>query len=171
MTARTLTAALVLLASAPAFAQSASPNTASALDGVSLEVADLELFVAASAEQMTVGETATITVTVANRGDATAPDVQIAGPITSASIPEGLRLTAASSETGAFDPEKGLWYIGELVPGQEAALHIDFLVMAEGSYAFLSEVASAGIDDVDSTPYNGANHEDDIGSAGFSASR
>ncbi|GAB5535083.1 MAG: hypothetical protein Rubg2KO_13320 [Rubricoccaceae bacterium] len=171
MTVRTLIAALVLLASAPTFAQTASPNAAPAIQGASWETADLELFVAASAEQMTVGETVTITVTVANRGDATAPDVQVAGPITSASIPDGLRLTAASSETGAFDPEAGLWYIGELAPEQEAALHIDFLVTAEGSYAFLSEVASAGVDDVDSTPYNGANHEDDIGSAGFSASR
>ena len=138
---------------------------------IATEAADLELFVFTSAEQMTVGETVTVTVSIANRGEATAPDVQIAGPITTASIPAGLRLTAASSETGAFDPEKGLWYVGELAPEQEAALHLDFLVTAEGSYAFLSEVASAGIDDVDSTPYNGANHEDDIGSAGFSATR
>lgn len=156
------------MAAAPAFAQGTA-YTPSPLPAV--DAADLELFVFASAEQMTVGETATITVAIANRGEATAPDVQIAGPITSAAIPAGLRLTAASSETGAFDPEKGLWYVGELAPEQEATLHLDFLVTAEGDYAFLSEVASAGIDDVDSTPYNGANHEDDIGSAGFSARR
>ncbi|MEO0559847.1 MAG: DUF11 domain-containing protein [Bacteroidota bacterium] len=171
MTVRTLLVAFALLVSAPAFAQAPSPNAASDSEHASLEATDLELFLFASAEQMTVGQTATITVSIANRGDALAPDVQIAGPITAASMPEGLRLTAASSETGAFDLEEGLWYVGELAPGQEAALHIDFLVTAEGSYAFLSEVASAGIDDVDSTPYNGADHEDDIGSVGFSASR
>lgn len=188
MTARILFPALALLMAVPALAQGTSHLNASASPLAAhlaalraeatpisatpmAESADLELFVFASAEQMTVGETATITVSIANRGEATAPDVQIAGPITAAAVPAGLRLTAASSETGAFDPEVGLWYVGELAPGQEATLHLDFLVVAEGSYAFLSEVASAGIDDIDSTPYNGADHEDDIGSAGFSASR
>lgn len=190
MTARILTAFLALLVSVPAVAQTAALNAApsplaarmAALraeatpapapdSSATAAAADLELFVASSADQMTVGETVTITVSIANRGEALAPDVQVAGPITAASMPAGLRLTAASSETGAFDAEKGLWYVGALAPQQEAMLHIDFLVMAEGSYAFLSEVASAGIDDVDSTPYNGANYEDDIGSAGFSATR
>ena len=167
MTIRILTAALVLLASAPVVAQTAALNTApsplaarmAALRAeaspapdalVSVETADLELFVAASAEETSVGETVTITVTVANRGEGGAPDVQVAGPITTASLPAGLRLAAAASETGAFDAEKGLWYVGALAPQQEAVLHIDFVVTAEGSYAFLSEVASAGVDDIDS---------------------
>jgi len=195
MTVRILTASLVMLAVAPAYAQStASLNTApsplaaqlAALRGTAAEApaaqdsipvalsgvtADLELFVSTSVATIAVGETVTLSVTVANRGLATAPDVQVAGPISAASLPSGLTLAAASSETGAFDAEKGLWYVGELAPEQEAVLHIDFLVVSEGQYAFLSEVASAGIDDIDSTPYNGANGEDDIGSAGFSASR
>ena len=196
MTVRLFTAALALLAAAPAFAQrtadlnasptplaarlaalrgetSAAPSAAPAAAAARVApgaTADLELFVSTSAPTLSVGETVTVSVHVANRGLATAPDVQIAGPISAASLPSGLRLTAASSETGAFDADKGLWYIGELAPEQEAWLYIDFLVVTPGQYAFLSEVASAGIDDADSTPYNGADGEDDIGSAGFTAS-
>mgnify|MGYP001222945992 CR=1 FL=1 len=81
-------------------------------------------------------------------------------------IPAGL--TILSPDGGApdanFNPQTGLWTVGSVAPNGRAELQLFLRSLAPGSFPVVAEIMSATDTDVDSTPGNGNNGEDDIAS-------
>jgi uncharacterized repeat protein (TIGR01451 family) len=82
------------------------------------EQADLSIAIQASRSQLRGGETASVTVTMRNAGEASAQGV--AAQLT---IPDGLTLQGSSASLGAY--ANGAWTLGGLNPGQDATLTLE----------------------------------------------
>lgn len=119
-------------------------------------IADLELEKAVSAPRVNVGQTATFTLTLANRGPNRATGVQV-----SDRLPVGLSPAGSTPSQGAYDPVTGVWDAGALEPGAAATLAIVATVLGPGPFTNIAQVAAADQYDPDSTPNNDDPGEDD----------
>ncbi|MCK7622490.1 isopeptide-forming domain-containing fimbrial protein [Streptomyces sp. RS10V-4] len=79
--------------------------------------ADLTVAKAADATTVTVGQTVTYRLTVANRGPDDATGVTVADQ-----LPDGLVFLSADGSAGAYDPAGGQWTVGDLAAGATATL-------------------------------------------------
>uniref|UniRef100_UPI00388DA08E DUF11 domain-containing protein n=1 Tax=Methanobrevibacter sp. TaxID=66852 RepID=UPI00388DA08E len=86
---------------------------------VSPEV-DLALTIEPDVTNVTVGDNIVFTVTVVNNG----PDTAI-NTCTYINLPYGLDLLGFEPSVGNFDPVNGIWYIGDLAPGEKATMLIN----------------------------------------------
>ncbi len=125
--------------------------------------ADLELYIYTATDELHVGETVELTITVANFGPTSATGVQV-----HYRVPDGwtfLQADAADA-TDTYDPISGIWHVGEInseqlstTPSWELTIHARAEV--PGVVGHIAEVLAAHQNDPDSTPANGAEDEDD----------
>ena len=104
---------------------------------------------------MAVGDTATVTLRVANFG----PD-PTAGVAVSLPPPAGLTYRSASASQGGLNGSSGAWQVGTLGPGASATLAVSVAGTAAGSRTLAAEVAASGVFDPTSTPGNGGPEDD-----------
>jgi len=110
-----------------------------------------------------VGGNALFTITINNAGPDTAT-----GIVVQEYIPAGLSLVSVSTPPGtSYNLLTNEWSITTLASGASLVLSLDMSVLAPGPYQNAVEVESVtgNPDDVDSTPGNGPNAEDDYATA------
>jgi len=113
-----------------------------------------------------VGDVVTLTYTVTNSGPATATGVDL-----TALIPPGVTTIASGTTQGIYAPATGLWVLGTLLPGQTETLTIELTVDMAGIKQVRFQVTAADQFDVDSTPDNNIEAEDDQVSVVINAPR
>jgi uncharacterized repeat protein (TIGR01451 family) len=113
-----------------------------------------------------VGDLVTLTFTVTNSGPAIATGVELA-----ALIPPGVTTVSSGTSQGVYAPATGLWVLGSLAPGQTETLTIQFSVDTAGIRQVRFQVTAADQFDIDSTPNNDIEAEDDQVSVAINAPR
>ena len=109
-----------------------------------------------------IGDTVFWQLTVEAKTEA--PDGSPLGPATGVTVtdvaPTGVTLLGATGD-GSFDVATGIWTIGDMTPGQSATIVLESTVDAAGRHVNVADVATHVETDIDSTPGNGQNDEDD----------
>jgi uncharacterized repeat protein (TIGR01451 family) len=123
-------------------------------------VADLELTKAVSAARVNVGQNATFSLVLTNRGPDRATGVRV-----SDRLPLGLALVRATPSQGSYDQVSGDWAVGALDQGAQATLTLEVTVLSPGSFTNVAQVSGSDQFDPDSRPNNDAPNEDDQGFA------
>jgi len=113
-----------------------------------------------------VGDVVTLTFTVSNDGAATATGVELA-----AVIPPGVTTIISGTTQGIYAPTTGTWIVGSLAPGQTETLTIELRVDMAGIKRVPLQVVAADQFDIDSTPNNNLEGEDDQVSVVINAPR
>ncbi|MDZ4682322.1 MAG: SdrD B-like domain-containing protein [Saprospiraceae bacterium] len=120
-------------------------------------VIDLELEKSVNVTTATVGDQVIFTVEVANRGPSTAT-----GVVVTDKLPTGYTYFSHSFTQGTgYGAGTGEWLVGTLAANQVETLTLTATVLATGNYLNLAEVTNANEDDVDSTPDNGVDTDND----------
>lgn len=107
-----------------------------------------------------VGDVITFEVRVMNDGPTKATGVEVVDL-----IPSGYKFITYSSTIGTYSPSTGLWKVGFVEPGNTAVLLVDVRVLDSGNYMNCAEITKANEPDIDSTPGNGNDLEDDYACA------
>jgi uncharacterized repeat protein (TIGR01451 family) len=123
--------------------------------------ADLALFVSVSNKLPQVNDVVTIKVVVKNEGQVTATGVSVKD-----ALPVGLNLTNTAGD-GSYTA--GTWTIGNIAVGDSAELFLTVQVISMGVQYYTAEVSAMNETDVDSSPNNGVETEDDFGRTCVSA--
>ncbi len=119
-------------------------------------VVDVALSKIADKQKVKLGETVTFTVTVTNEGSNT-----ILGLKVKDALPTSLQYMGHETSYGTFNNLDGIWSIGNLNPGQKQTLKLVVRVAGRDDLKNFAEVYAHEQKDVDSTPNNGKNSEDD----------
>ncbi len=130
--------------------------------------ADLSLSHSVSNTSPANGTSITYTITLTNSGSST----QTATGVTvDASLPLGVTYTGHGGD-GTYISGSGVWTVASIAPGQTRTLTITATVNAtSGAIVTASaEVTASSAIDLDSTPNNGANGEDDYDTSTFTVS-
>ncbi|MEA2000745.1 MAG: SdrD B-like domain-containing protein [Actinomycetota bacterium] len=116
---------------------------------------DLELTKDVDPGEVQVGEETTFTVSVINQG----PDAATGVTVTD-TLPAGLTYVSDTAG-GAFDPTTGVWTIGDLAVGESVSMALTVTVDEVGTFTNIAEVTTANEEDIDSTPGNGTDNDED----------
>ncbi len=116
---------------------------------------DLELDVTASAANVNVGDNVTLTFDLDNNGPSNGSGITVLP-----TLPTGL-VYVSDTGNGSYDPNTGLWTVGNLAASGNTQLQIVVRVEKPGALTASAQVASANEADADSTPGNGIASEDD----------
>ena len=100
-------------------------------------VSDLEITAVPDVTSVTVGDEVEYAITVVNHG----PDAAI-NTFAKIVIPDSLRFLGVKPSKGTYDPETGIWTIGDLEPGEKAVLKLDTKVVKAGSISIKVSVES-----------------------------
>ncbi len=125
----------------------------------STDSADLSLAATANSPSATVGDQATITLTLTNSG------VDATTAIVAAPLGAGLAPVAAIPSDGAYNAATGLWKTSAIPAGATRTLTLTAAAIASGSSSTTVEVVDASAQDPDSTPADGVAGEDDEATA------
>lgn len=111
------------------------------------------------------GGTGTWRLTVINATDS---NTTANGIVVQNTLPAGFTFASANG-TGTFDPATGIWTVGNLAPGQSAAITVtgSVSVSAGSVISSVAEITSSSAADLDSTPANGITSEDDYAISTF----
>ncbi|MEQ1539458.1 MAG: GEVED domain-containing protein [Sphingorhabdus sp.] len=83
------------------------------------------------------------------------------------SLPAGFTFTGATG-AGSYNNFTGVWTVGSLAPGANAAITITGTVTAvSGTVTNVAQISASSLTDPDSTPNNGVTTEDDYASVAF----
>ncbi len=109
-----------------------------------------------------LNEVINYTIVVKNEGEGTATGVEV-----SDTLPSGLQYQSFNvvRGTGVYNPNTNVWNLGTLVPGDSAILTISVKVVAQGVMFNKAEISKMNEKDIDSTPGNNNENEDDLGRA------
>jgi uncharacterized repeat protein (TIGR01451 family) len=91
--------------------------------------ADLVLTIDPSTTLVTVGDNVDFTVTVVNQGPDTAVNTRAF-----VKLPDGLKLLNFKPSRGTYDPETGIWTIGDLAPGEKVTLVLTAKALVTGKF-------------------------------------
>ncbi|MDF1841148.1 MAG: DUF11 domain-containing protein [Rubripirellula sp.] len=130
-------------------------------DSVSLvpELVDLALTKVVDDATPNVGGTVRFTLEVTNQGPSTATGVVVADQ-----LPPGMTATEIIASEGVYDPVNGIWDIGTVLKGSRPMLEIDARIDQPDPQINVAEIINADQPDIDSTPGNGDEDEDDYAS-------
>jgi len=116
---------------------------------------DLELDINLDPRFVEVNDVVTWTINVENKGPADASDVDIVNDF-------GDDLVYLNDNSGgSYISETGIWVIGDLAVGESTSIEVLTTVDALNNMQLTSQVRFANEDDVDSTPNNNIEAEDD----------
>ncbi|MEM9643598.1 MAG: DUF11 domain-containing protein [Planctomycetota bacterium] len=127
-----------------------------ALVQILTEAIDLSLTKSASVSEVPVGSNVTFALQVSNAGPSDAT-----GVVVQDLLPAGVTFVSSVPSQGSFDSGSGLWSVGNIASGTSQNLSIVARVDVAGNKTNTAQVFAADQTDVDSTPNNGANSEDD----------
>ena len=130
---------------------------------VTVASADLSLAKIASSATPNVGQNVTFTLTARNAGPSAATGVSVRD-----SLPTGLNFVSATP-TSAYDPATGIWTIGALAINGTSTLQIIAVPTVGGSFINTAEIIASDQQDLDSTPNNNIDAEDDQASVTINA--
>lgn len=126
--------------------------------------ADMALELSTDTDAPMVGDTLTYTVSVRNETEGIhAVGIQVAGPFRFRS--NDAEFIDAYPFQGEFDAESGLWTVGQVDSGAAAQMQVRIRILRKGEFLGCAEIAAAAQPDPDSTPYSGAQAEDDYACA------
>ncbi|CAM9466036.1 unnamed protein product, partial [Discosporangium mesarthrocarpum] len=128
-------------------------------DGVEVDpnpIADLAIDKSVNVEFADGGDIIEFTVALTNQGPSTGTGIVVEDQLES-----GFTFQSASTTQGSYDETTGEWTVGTMVAGQTEFLYITVQVNNQGEYFNLAEVIEANEDDVDSTPDNGVDTDND----------
>lgn len=135
------------------------PGGSGIVDNISITadspLIDVELTKTADPASVAIGEDTTFSVNLVNEG----PD-DATGVVVEDRLPEGLTYVSHSGD-GSFDPNTGLWTIGDAPVGNVFALNMVVTVEQAGEFINVAEVIAHNEKDTDSTPDNNVPEEDD----------
>ncbi|RIV44933.1 gliding motility-associated C-terminal domain-containing protein [Flagellimonas pelagia] len=103
-----------------------------------------------------VGAEIVFTVTVTNDGPSDATNVVVTDALAS-----GYQFVNAVASNGAYNASNGSWTVGSLPNGTSETLDVTVEVLPTGIYSNTAELTNVTEDDVDSTPGNNSETEDD----------
>lgn len=119
---------------------------------------DLSLTVATSNQQPGLNGSTTLTISVKNEGTNPASGVEVA-----ALLPAGMSFQTYATATGNYDAVTSIWTIGDIPVGQTVTLNIVAKVTQTAVQYFTAQISKVNEQDVDSTPNNNIETEDDFG--------
>ena len=90
---------------------------------------DLVLTIDPNVVEVTVGDKVGFTVTVVNQGPDTAENC-----VAYIEIPEELKLLGFKPSKGTYDPNTGIWTIGDLAPGEKVTLTLNTKALKTGTF-------------------------------------
>jgi uncharacterized repeat protein (TIGR01451 family) len=120
-------------------------------------VIDLSLTVATSNQQPGLNGTVTLTVSVKNEGQNPASGVEVKDI-----LPAGMSFQTFATATGTYNSATNTWTIGNIPVGQTVTLSIVVQVTQTGVQYFTAQISKADQTDIDSTPNNNVESEDDF---------
>ncbi|WP_293297281.1 gliding motility-associated C-terminal domain-containing protein [Allomuricauda sp.] len=103
-----------------------------------------------------VGEEIRFTVTVQNNGPSDATNVVVTDVLST-----GYQLVAANPSVGTYNATNGSWVVGNLANGISETLEISVDVLPTGNYSNTAELTNVAERDIDSSPNNNNETEDD----------
>ncbi len=115
---------------------------------------DLNLIKVVNDGLPSIGDNVTFTITVTNEGPSDATGVQVTD-----NLPSGFSFVSATPNT--YNPNTGIWNIGNLADGASTSLQITATVLANGDYTNIAEITDVNETDTDSTPDNGPDTDGD----------
>lgn len=117
--------------------------------------ADVALNVTVSNQQPQLLDNVTIRLVARNEGQ-----VPLTGIVVSDVFPSGFTLEGSSGD-GTYTP--GTWTVGNIAVGDSAVITLTVKVVTTGVQYYTAEVSAQGQSDIDSSPNNGIETEDDFG--------
>ncbi|WP_428662649.1 hypothetical protein [Runella sp.] len=120
-------------------------------------VYDVALKKSVSTKIPKVGDNITYTIKVWNEGDAKATNVSVKDTLNA-----GVQYVTYASATGNYNAATKIWTLGDLAPGDTAVLQLVVKVIAQGVWFNTAEICGMTEKDLDSTPCNGDESEDDL---------
>ncbi len=118
---------------------------------------DLSLNKSISRKLAMLGDTLTYTILVMNEGSDLATGITVTD-----SLNAGVQYLSSATAMGSYDPNTKIWTVDSLNAGDTVSLNITVRVVAQGVWFNTAEISGANQNDIDSTPGNGAEGEDDI---------
>ncbi|GAB5519967.1 MAG: hypothetical protein RhofKO_22180 [Rhodothermales bacterium] len=110
------------------------------------------------------GDAVTFTIVIENSGPGVATGVAVRD-----TIPNALNLTAFRVSQGNYDSNSGIWTVGTLAVGETDTLFVTTEVPTTDPVENFAEISASDNPDIDSTPDNGKQGEDDEGRATVTA--
>ncbi|HEV7348120.1 DUF11 domain-containing protein [Telluribacter sp.] len=121
------------------------------------KVYDLALTKDVSKKLVMLGEDVTFTIRVWNQGEYTATGIEVTDLLNG-----GLEYLTHATATGNYDKTTGKWTFGSLAVGDTATLMVVAKVVGEGVWFNTAEITKMDQEDIDSTPGNEKEGEDDM---------
>lgn len=123
---------------------------------------DLALKKTISKKLAMIGENLSYTIRVWNEGQGTATGVEVTDLLNA-----GVQYVTNATATGNYNPATKIWAVGSLAVGDTATITLVVKVIGEGVWFNTAEITKMNEKDVDSTPGNAVETEDDIDRACF----
>ena len=121
---------------------------------------DLSLAKDVDNERPNVGDQVSFTLTVSNSGPSPATGISVRDV-----LPQGLRYLSSNATQGSYNNSNGIWRIGSIADSRSVTLELRAMVDEILAVNNTAEVITADQPDLDSTPDNGIESEDDQDSA------
>lgn len=123
---------------------------------------DLSLKKSISKKLAMLGDTLTYTIQVKNEGQATAHGVEVTDVLNA-----GVQYISSNTSLGSYSAGTKKWSFDSITVGTTLTLSIKVRVVAQGVWFNTAEITKMTEKDIDSTPGNGVEGEDDIDHACF----
>jgi uncharacterized repeat protein (TIGR01451 family) len=120
---------------------------------------DLAIFKKTSNKTASLNQNITYTITVVNQGNSQITGIEVRDTLTT-----GVSFVSAATVrgSGTYNSSTKIWNVGTLAAGDSAILNITVKVLASGVWFSIAEITKADQLDVDSTPNNSSETEDDL---------
>ena len=102
-----------------------------------IPIVDLKITIEPDVREVTVGDKVIYTVTVLNKGPDTAVNTRA-----TIEIPDSLKLLGFKPSKGNYNPDTGIWTIGELGDGEEVTLILETQALVSGKIVVNANVTS-----------------------------
>ena len=129
---------------------------------LSPELVDLALSKSVSDLTPNVGDTIQYLLSLTNEGPSTATGVAVTD-----SLSTGVTFQQATPSRGTYNPNTGVWTVGDVAVGETPTLTLVAVVNETRSETNTAEITATDQPDIDSTPGNNVTGEDDTASVTF----
>ena len=107
--------------------------------------ADLKIVVISNTNYAKIGDLVAFGIGVTNNGPGIAQNVVVRDMFISGDV----AFIAANPSKGIYDPVNGIWYVGDLAPGEYATLAIVGQVLSENEIIYVASVSADNVDPIE----------------------
>ena len=107
--------------------------------------ADLKIVVVSNTNYAKIGDLVAFGIGVSNNGPGIAHNVVVRDMFISGDV----AFIAANPSKGLYDPVNGIWYVGDLAPGEYATLAIVGQVLSEKEIIYVASVSADNVDPIE----------------------